>query len=257
MSLTEPISLVSGWFIEPGCEDAVRAALMDLAEAVRAEAGTLTYLAHFTTGAPVGIGALLSPRPPDPPSLLFYETYRDAAAFNDHVNGATFQNFVRNHGRLFRQVGGRLYTTLQFLDRVAGFVRSSDGEPATAATSSNGHPSVMFEVIARDQAKMKAFYSRVFGWQYEAGTGGFAYIHFPAGSPPLLGGIGQTDPSIPGFEPGRNFYLLVDALQPVLDRAFAAGATALMPPSAVDGYNFAMFVDPEGNPIGLIEPFTR
>ena len=42
MGSTGPISLVSGWFIEPGCGDAVRAALIELAGAVRAEAGTLS-----------------------------------------------------------------------------------------------------------------------------------------------------------------------------------------------------------------------
>ncbi|WP_404823837.1 VOC family protein [Pseudomonas capsici] len=29
-----------------------------------------------------------------------------------------------------------------------------------------------------------------------------------------------------------------------------------MPPAAIDGYRFAMFKDPEGNPVGLIEPFN-
>jgi predicted enzyme related to lactoylglutathione lyase len=28
-----------------------------------------------------------------------------------------------------------------------------------------------------------------------------------------------------------------------------------MPPTAVDGYHFAMFTDPEGNPVGLVAPF--
>ena len=83
----------------------------------------------------------------------------------------------------------------------------------------------------------------------------FAYIDFPPEAQPLLGGIGQAEPDTPGFAPGHNFYLRVEALQPVLDRAIAAGGQALMPPTQVDGYSFAMFTDPEGNPIGLIEPF--
>jgi hypothetical protein len=29
-----------------------------------------------------------------------------------------------------------------------------------------------------------------------------------------------------------------------------------MEPASVDGYRFAMIEDPEGNPVGLIEPFT-
>lgn len=120
----------------------------------------------------------------------------------------------------------------------------------------NQHPAVMFEIIARDQAALSAFYRGVFGWSVQSGTGGFEYIHFPRTQPPLLGGIGQANPAIPGFEPGHNFYLLVDDLEATLDRALAAGASALMPVSEVDGYRFAMFRDPEGNPIGLIAPFA-
>jgi uncharacterized protein len=73
----------------------------------------------------------------------------------------------------------------------------------------------------------------------------------------LLGGIGQADPSIPGFEPGHNFYQLIDRIEPVLDAVVAAGGSLLMPPTAIDGYRFAMFRDPESNPVGLIEPFAN
>lgn len=121
----------------------------------------------------------------------------------------------------------------------------------------NAHPSVMFEIIARDQAAMQRFYADVFGWRYDTGGSGFAYVHFPLRARPLLGGIGQADPATPGFEPGRNFYLLVDDLQAAIDRALAHGGAPYMPPAAADGYRFAMIRDPEGNPVGLIEPFAQ
>lgn len=120
----------------------------------------------------------------------------------------------------------------------------------------NRHPSVMFEIIAKDQERAKTFYGAVFGWTYETGTGGFAYVHFPEEATPLLGGIGQARKDTPGFEPGHNFYLRVESLQATIDAALAAGGECLMPPAEVDGYHFAMIRDPEGNPIGLIEPFA-
>lgn len=120
----------------------------------------------------------------------------------------------------------------------------------------NRHPGVMIEIIAKDQQAMKAFYSKVFGWHYRSGTGGFAYVHFGERTLPLLGGIGQADPSIPGFEPGHNFYLLVDDLEATIELAVEAGGEKLMPPTKVDGYQFAMIRDPEHNPIGLIQPFA-
>lgn len=130
--------------------------------------------------------------------------------------------------------------------------QDADGTPRRP----NRHPAVMFEVIAKDQARAKAFYAAVFGWNYQIGSGGFAYVHFAAEARPLLGGIGQANPDIPGFEPGHNFYLVVDDLAATIDKAVAAGGARFVDPTPVDGYRFAMIRDPEGNPIGLIEPFA-
>ncbi|WP_158290099.1 VOC family protein [Ramlibacter sp. WS9] len=114
----------------------------------------------------------------------------------------------------------------------------------------------MFEIIARDQGALQTFYTSVFGWNYQAGSSGFAYVNFPLRTLPLLGGIGQANSS-PGFEPGRNFYLLVDDLDAAIARALAAGGSRYMEPTSADGYHFAMVRDPEGNPIGLIKPFSE
>lgn len=122
--------------------------------------------------------------------------------------------------------------------------------------TANAHPAVMFELIAHDQVALQAFYTAVFGWTYRIGTGGFAYIDFPTTVRPLLGGIGKAQAGVPGFEPGHNFYLLVDSLEATIAAAEHAGGELYMPIAAVDGYRFAMITDPEGNPVGLIEPFA-
>jgi predicted enzyme related to lactoylglutathione lyase/quinol monooxygenase YgiN len=251
MTERQQVSLISRWFIQPGCGKKALAALRQAADEVEAgEPDTLTYRIHIQY-----TGDLQSLPPNDPLSILFFEVYRDADAFRRHLNGKIFTGFVRNHGHLFVQAGGKPFTTVDFLTLHAGFSRLGDAAVASDPGAGNRHPAVMFEIIAKDQAKASAFYSKVFGWRYESGTGGFSYVHFPAGSPPLLGGIGQSQPGTPGFEPGHNFYLLVDSLEATLKLAIKAGATPLMAPTAVDGYRFAMFTDPEGNPIGLIEPF--
>lgn len=122
-------------------------------------------------------------------------------------------------------------------------------------TDRNRHPALMFEVIAHDQARLKRFYAQVFGWTFEVGSSGFAYVHFARQPRILLGGIGQAQPNTPGFEPGHAFYLEVDALEATVAAAVAAGGECFVDPADVDGYRFAMIRDPEGNPIGLIEPF--
>lgn len=253
MSSRAQVSLFSHWFVKDGQSDAVIAALDQMAQDIRShEPGTLTYLVHTTTDA---CGTFASLPSPGKNTIVFFEVYKDAAAFEAHVNGAIFTQFVKDYGHLFHCVNGKPYTTLQFLTRQTGFI-GREKSLSDQKTAGNQHPGVMFEVIANDLTAMKAFYSDVFGWTYDTGTGGFGYVHFPDGSPPLLGGIGQAQLHVAGFDPGTNFYLLVDDLQTYLDRAIAAGATPLMPATEIDGFRFAMFNDPENNPVGLIEPFT-
>ncbi len=252
------VSLTSQWFIKPGCETEVLAAVTQLAADVQSqEPGTLTYLVHTPW---TGEGGLQSLPPSDPRSLLFFEVYQNPQAFKQHVSGPLFTQFVQKYGDLFvPAANGGPYTTVQFLSQQAGFVRGA--KPASSSVNKtelpppNQHPGVMIEIIANNQTGSQAFYSQVFGWNYEIGKDGFAYVHFPLRMQPLLGGIGQANASVPGFEPGHNFYLLVDDLEATIESALLAGGTKYMDPGSADGYNFAMIRDPEGNPIGLIEPF--
>lgn len=262
-----PVTLTSRWFIRPGCEAAADAALSQLARDVeRDEPDTLTYLVH----RPRRSDATLQSLPPtDALAVLFFETYRNTDAFVRHVNGPLFTSFVARHGELFTASAGKPgsepFMLVEFLDTHAGFVRgaetaaaaaSSTAAPGNAAAhSANRHPSVMFENIARDQAALTTFYNDVFGWRYQTGTAGFAYIPFAARVTPLLGGIGQTEPNTPGYEPGKNFYLRVDDLDAAIRRAVEHGGQRYVDPVSVDGYTFAMIQDPEGNTIGLIKPF--
>jgi uncharacterized protein len=249
------VSLTSTWFIKPGCEEAADAALRELAAAVeREEPDTLTYLVNRPYRADPRLQSL---PPVDPLSVLFFETYRNADAFEKHVNGAVFTSFVDRHGKLFIQSNGKPFTFVEFLETHAGFVRTTDVSTAGAASrvAANHHPSVMFEVIGRDQASLKSFYASVFGWDYSLGGSGFAYVPFPEQLTPLLGGIGQTQPKVPGFEPGTNFYLRVENLEAAIERAVRHGGSRFVEPTSVDGYTFAMIKDPEGNAIGLIKPF--
>ncbi|WP_454738480.1 antibiotic biosynthesis monooxygenase [Cupriavidus necator] len=250
------VSLTSRWFIRPGCEQAADAALRQLADDVlQHEPDTLAYLVH----TPYGSDPRLQSLPPaDPLSVLFFETYRDADAFLRHVNGPVFTGFVRQNGELFVAANGAPFTFVEFLETRAGFVRTATAAASLAslpADAVNQHPSVMFEIIAKDQAVLKTFYSSVFGWQYQTGSAGFAYIPFQVQTLPLLGGIGQTEPNTPGYEPGKNFYLRVDDLEAAINRALQNGGSRYVDPVSVDGYHFAIIKDPEGNPVGLIKPF--
>ena len=125
---TGPVSLTSQWFIKPGCVAQVIEVVTQLAAAVESQQpGTLTYLVH----TPWADDDCLQSLPPSIPlSLLFFEVYRDAQAFEDHVKGPLFTQFVQQYGDLFVTAGGKSiaegdwpYTTVQFLSQQAGFVR--------------------------------------------------------------------------------------------------------------------------------------
>lgn len=247
---TAALHLTSEWFIAPGQEQAVAAVLPALVAQVQAqEPDTLAYLVH-TPWPPT---ADLVPLPPGRPhTLLFFEIYRDKAAFHRHVQGPVFTAFVREHGRLFVAANGAPFTFVSFLRLAHGFIRDS----AMAATpAENRHPAVMFEVLAQDRQKLLDFYGNVFGWHYQPDAQGFAYVRFPAEKRALLGGIGQADASDPAYQAGRNFYLEVDDLEQAIARVDAAGGSQWVAPTRVDGYEFAMVKDPEGNIVGLIKRF--
>ena len=119
----DALHLTSEWFILPGGEAQVEQALAVLVQAVLSqEPDTLAYLVHRPRAAPSGLQSL---PPGSPQSLLFYEIYRNDAAFLRHVNGPVFQAFVAEQGHLFIGAEGRPFTTVAFLSQVNGFVRSA------------------------------------------------------------------------------------------------------------------------------------
>jgi len=126
-------SLTSTWTIQKGKEKAAIAALRHLALQVEQnEAGTLIYLVH--------VPDMAQPSLPTPSNLevVFFEVYSDEEAFNTHVAGSIFQEFVSDHGNLFLSMApidcgdGRSvvkpFMTVEFLKRKAGFIRPEMAE---------------------------------------------------------------------------------------------------------------------------------
>jgi len=121
-------TLTSTWTLKQGSERAGIAALKKLARQVqKGEKDTLLYLVHMPD--------MKRASQPTPSSLdvVFFEIYRDRAAFCAHVNGPIFKKFVATHGSLFLSTRGECddpdtpagpYTSVEFLDRKAGFIRA-------------------------------------------------------------------------------------------------------------------------------------
>ena len=115
-----------------------------------------------------------------------------------------------------------------------------------------GQPVAMFEVISKDHERAQEFYARLFDWtvQRDPSMGGYGLVDTGAASSAIIGGIG---PSTEAGDTGVKVYIRVDNLGAYLDRAVELGGTRLVEPTALPGDygSFAIFVDPDGNQVGL------
>lgn len=112
------LSIVAKWWIVPGREDDAVAALMKLARAVEVqEPFTTMYLIHTS------IAEGSRPTPP-PNEVVFVSGWPDRAAFQQHLDGPVFKDWIAEYLDLFlTDDSGGLFVTAEFIDRHAGFVR--------------------------------------------------------------------------------------------------------------------------------------
>jgi uncharacterized protein len=112
-----------------------------------------------------------------------------------------------------------------------------------------GSPIVHFEIIGKDAAQLKEFYTQLFDWKIGdlmPDMGNYGLID--GDSSGLAGGVGQSDDG----QPRTSVYAQVPDPQATLDKAVAMGATVVMAPTEImPGTTLAMFSDPAGNIFGL------
>ena len=117
-------TVLATWYLKPGKLEAGIAALRSLVATVHCEEpDTLGYLVHQG-----GEGSL---PPTAVETVVFLEIYRDEAAFEQHINGKPFQDFLERHGDLFvMNYDARCgpFMEVATLDRVAGFLRAGAGQ---------------------------------------------------------------------------------------------------------------------------------
>jgi predicted enzyme related to lactoylglutathione lyase len=107
-----------------------------------------------------------------------------------------------------------------------------------------------FEIIGKDAAKTREFYSSLFGWQIDANNP-MDYGIVPPTENGIGGGIAAAQP---GGAPTTVIYVEVDAIQLYLDKAVSMGGKVIMERTVLPGMvTFAQFEDPDGNVIGLAE----
>lgn len=109
-------------------------------------------------------------------------------------------------------------------------------------------PVVHVEIEARDAGRQRSFYGELFSW----GIGDGPIMSFAAG-------IGGPEPGPAGHirEGGRSgvtLYVQVRDLRESLDRAVELGGTVVLEPfDPPGGPTLAAILDPEGNPVMLVQ----
>ena len=124
-----------------------------------------------------------------------------------------------------------------------------------------GNPVVHVELIGPDPARLRTFYSHLFGWDAPAGAPvaeristqtQYSFIAPGDDAPPAAGGIGGG----PGYGNHAIFYVGVPDVNKALVRAEELGAEVVLSPQRNDGggVTVAHFRDPAGNLVGVAGP---
>jgi predicted enzyme related to lactoylglutathione lyase len=110
-------------------------------------------------------------------------------------------------------------------------------------------PVVHFEFTSTNLPRLKTFYSSLFGWELnDEQMPGYTLVS-TGGEGGIGGGMMAATGEVP---PYFTMYVQVPDLQASLDQAVSLGGQVAVPPTEIPGHGaFAMFIDPDGNPVGL------
>jgi hypothetical protein len=111
------------------------------------------------------------------------------------------------------------------------------------------NPLIHWELMVSDPARAKAFYQKVFDWNFK--PMGPEYTLIETGG--VGGGMMQRPPAVPMSS--LNSYFQVPDIDQTLRAAVEAGAKVIVPRTEIPQVGwFAMFLDPDGIAIGVLQP---
>ncbi len=110
-------------------------------------------------------------------------------------------------------------------------------------------PVTHFEVNAKDAARVREFFSNLFGWKIDVDPSANYGMVNTGVKMGINGGIGQAM----GPSSSVTFYVQVEDIQAHLDKALSLGGKVVVPLTDAGMVVFAQIADPEGNVIGLVK----
>jgi uncharacterized protein len=115
-----------------------------------------------------------------------------------------------------------------------------------------GNPIVHWEIMAPDGDKLGAFYNDIFDWEAATTPGFESYYLVDAEKTGVGGAVGQGPEGMPNYV---AIYVEVPDIDAHLAKIEGAGGSTVMPRTEIPGVvTFALFADPAGNTVGLVEP---
>jgi len=125
-----------------------------------------------------------------------------------------------------------------------------------------GQPVVHFEVIGEDPAKLRSYYSDLFGWEFDtssplseavsqSGNYGFVNRNTTSDGTGIPGGVGGGT----GYRSHKIFYVGVPDVEAAFEKAVSLGRKRVMGPERKPGGGLVGHLrGPEGNLIGVAGP---
>ncbi len=119
-----------------------------------------------------------------------------------------------------------------------------------------GQPVVHFEIVAQDPETLRAYYTNLFGWEFDSNNP-MNYGIVPrdanvnADGVGIGGGVGPAPEGYPGHV---TFYVEVPDVEAALAKAESLGGSRMMGPEQVmEQVEIGLFNDPEGHVVGVVK----
>ena len=114
-----------------------------------------------------------------------------------------------------------------------------------------GNPIVHFELMGPDGEAQKSFYAGIFDWKIEAVEGSEQYFMTDTGEGQMGGAVGKGSEEIPQYV---TIYVQVDDIEATLEKIEDSGGKTILPRTEIpEMVTYALFADPAGNMVGLVE----
>jgi predicted enzyme related to lactoylglutathione lyase len=110
---------------------------------------------------------------------------------------------------------------------------------------------VHWAMMGADGAALSGFYAGLFDWNLQGVEGFDGYNLIDAEQTGVGGAVGQGSEQMPNY---LTIYIEVESIDDHLERIGAAGGSTIVPRTVLPGMvTFALFSDPAGNIVGLVE----